>query len=354
MSYLFNEIRINGLVLKNRFIMSAAIGLREAETFAALAKENVGLIISGGLETNEIAGFEKIIRTVHDNHGKIALQLVTSIGGRFGFDADPIAVSVLQKDNPFFNPLVSYCPHHEATEKEIETIINSYAESASIAKMIGADAVEIHSAHQSFLSQFLSPLTNTRTDRWGGSIENRTRIHREILSAIRAKVGDSFPLFIKVGVEDALPNGLKFIEGLEIASRLAAIGYDALEISLGLQDFQKLFATGDWSGTPMQSKKSSFYYRNWTKEIKRQVSVPVIMVGGIRSFKTLEEMLNNHEADLFGLCRPLIREPNLISRWEKNDLRPPKCLSCNQCLTEIYMKGNSLECFFETKLEPKS
>ena len=351
MSNLFNEVRINKLVLKNRFIMSAAIGLREAEMFATLAKENVGLIISGGLETNEIANFEKIVRAVHANHGKIALQLVTSIGGRFGFDADPIAISVLHKDNPFFNPLVSYCSHHEATEKEIETIIDSYAESASIAKRIGADAVEIHSAHQSFLSQFLSPITNTRTDRWGGCIENRTRIHQEILSAIRVKVGDSFPILIKVGVEDALPDGLKFIDGLEIASRLA-VGYDALEISMGLQDFSKLYATGDWSGTSMQRKNNC--YRNWTREIKKQVSVPVIMTGGIRSFESIEEMMNNHEADLFGLCRPLIREPNLISRWKKNDRCPAKCVSCNQCITEIYMKGNSLECFLERKIKPQA
>jgi len=229
--------------------------------------------------------------------------------------------------------------------------IDSYAESASIAKRIGADAVEIHSAHQSFLSQFLSPITNTRTDRWGGCIENRMRIHQEIFAAIRAKVGNSFPVFIKIGVEDALPDGLKFVDGLEIASRLAANGYDALEISMGLQDFSKLYATGDWSGTSMQRKNNC--YRNWTREIKKQVSVPVIMTGGIRSFESIEEMMNNHEADLFGLCRPLIREPNLISRWKKNDHRPAKCVSCNQCISEIYMKGNPLECFLGRKYESK-
>ena len=351
MSKLFEEFQINGLALKNRFVLAAGLRAEEKELYSKVGLGEVGLMISGGLETAEISHFEEIIKQAHKHSGKIALQLVSAIGGRFGFDADPIAVSVLKEAHPFFNSIVHYCPHRAATEQEIEKIIDGYAEAASLAKQIGSDAVEIHSAHQSFLSQFLSPLTNTRTDRWGGSIENRMRIHRAILNAIRAKVGASFPILIKIGVEDAIPNGLKFQEGLEIASRLALFGYDALEVSVGLQDFNKLFATGDWSGTPMQGSQNRCYYRDWTKTIKKRVSIPVIMTGGIRSFEQCEEMIKNNEADLFGICRPLIREPNLVARWKSNDRRPATCGSCNKCLTEIYMKGMPMSCFWDKNYE---
>ena len=356
MSKPFDEFLIKNLLLKNRFVMSAALNLNEANQFAILAKEEVGLIISGGLQLDEIQNFEKIIKDVHAYDGKIALQLVSS-GGQFGFgqDPDPIAVSVLKEDNSFFNPLLQYSPHHEATDAEIEKIIEDYANSAILAKQMGADAVQIHSAHQSFLSQFLSPITNKRRDKWGGSIQNRTRVHQAIYESIRAKVGDELPILIKIGVADCLENGLAFPDGLAIASLLASYGYDALEISQGLQDFQRIFTFNDWSGLPMQVGKKELYFRNWTKEVKKRVSVPIIMMGGIKSYQSVEEMLKNNEADLFSLCRPLIREPNLISRWKRKDFRPAQCVSCNQCLTEIYMKGQPLGCFLEkNKAYPRS
>lgn len=342
---LFEKVAIRGLTMKNRFVSTAAFGPDDIERFTRFAEGDVGLIITGGTNLDEIPHFEKVVESVHAHDGKIAIQLVCS-GGRFGQDPDAIAVSVLEKNSLFFNPLVKYSPHHAATEEEIEKIIASYAESAKAAVAIHADAVQIHSAHQSFLSQFLSPITNKRTDRWGGSIENRTRIHRAIYESIRAKVGKDLPILIKVGVEDAFKEGLRFQEGKEIALRIANYGYDALEISQGLQDFRKIMQF-DWEGTPMRNGKKEGYFSKWCEEIKKEVSLPVIMQGGLRSYEFLEMAVEKHQADLVGLCRPLICEPNLIKRWKNGDLKKANCVSCNRCILEFYMNGQPLKCFAE-------
>ncbi len=357
MHKLFEKLNINTLVLKNRFILSAAYGPKEKiESFKNLAKGGVGLIITGGLELNEIGEFKKVIEEVHKLGGKIALQLVSGIGGRFGFDEnalDTIAVSHLDKNNVFFNPFVKYSRHHDATEEEIERIVDEFVQGAVLAKSIKADAIQIHSAHQSFLLQFLSPITNRRKDRWGGLIENRTRIHKLIYDSIRLKVGDNFPILIKLGVEDGFDEGLKFSEGKKIAELIASYGFDAIEISQGLQNIQKIMELNDWSGTPMRINldniKKEAYFSSWCREIKKLVSVPIIMSGGLKSFEKIAESFQKNEADLFGLCRPLIREPALVKRWESGDLKKASCISCNKCLTEIYLKGNPLECFLDLK-----
>jgi 2,4-dienoyl-CoA reductase-like NADH-dependent reductase (Old Yellow Enzyme family) len=340
MAKFFDSFQLNGLVLRNRSIMASAYNLNvPKEEFATLAREQVGLIFSGGLRKEHIPSFKDRVEACHQNNGKIALQLVSSLGGRFT-DSDPIAVSELEENHPFFNHLVPYSPHHEATEDEIFKIIASYADGAAIAKEIGADAVEIHSAHSSLLAQFLSPITNRRKDRWGGTISSRTRIHKEIAMAIREKVGREFPLIIKVGIKDEIDGGIQEDEGIEIAALISSFGYDAIEISCGLQDFRKTLSN-DWSKTAIKSRMPEPYYREATRKIKKRVAIPVIVSGGVRSYKAVEEILQNDEADLIAMCRPFIREHTLLSRWKGGDTTSSKCISCNGCL-----KNPAFRCVF--------
>lgn len=159
-------------------------------------------------------------------------------------------------------------------------------------------------------------------------------------------MGKDFPVLIKLGVEDALKGGLKFEEGKEIALLISQYGYDAIEISQGLQDFRS------WEGTPMHlinSIKDEAYFRNWSLEIKKMIKLPIILTGGLRSFELIQSIIENEEADFIGLCRPLIREPGLISRWKNNDRRKAICISCNKCITELLMKDLPLECFLDKK-----
>ena len=140
----------------------------------------------------------------------------------------------------------------------------------------------------------LSPYANRRDDDWGGSLENRLRIHHEAYRAMRRKVGDSYPLLIKLGVEDGFPGGLEFGEGLEAAQMVAAQGWDALEISQGLRG--KWYDGTEWR-TGINSVDKEGFFRSWAKEIKAKVDVPVIMVGGLRSPGFMEEVLQRGEAD---------------------------------------------------------
>ena len=159
---LFVSFKIKNLELKNRFVMSAAADNldnnpeAQKKRFAELAEGEVGLIISGGTRPNKIEQLDKIAEVVHNKGGKFAIQIVITSGPGVSPWSDPnkdeIAVSVLDKNNVFFNSLVKYGKHHAATDRELEEIINNYAKAAVKAKNAGADAIQIHAAHQNFLS----------------------------------------------------------------------------------------------------------------------------------------------------------------------------------------------------------
>ncbi len=219
-------------------------------------------------------------------------------------------------------------------------MVRAFGDGAKRAREAGFDAVQIHAAHAYLLSQFLSPYTNRRQDEWGGRLENRLRIHREIYRDIRQKVGEDYPVLIKIGVQDGFSGGLEFSEGKLAAKYLAESGFDALEISQGLR------GTGS-ENTEFRTKINVLdreaYYRNWCREIKNQVDVPVMMVGGLRTFELMEEIIQKKEADFISLSRPLIREPGIINDWKRGDRHRAKCISCNECF-ESLLKGKTLEC----------
>lgn len=342
---LFQSWKINGLELKNRAVLSAAVDnldnnlSAKITRFETLAQGGVGMIIASCPKMENIAIIRDVVAAVHNNGSKIAIQLATHRGVLL----DGIGVSQLNRNNIFFaNPFFQYKPHRELTSDEIATIVAEFSSVAKIVQDLGADAVQIHAAHHSLLSQFLSPITNLRRDEWGGVLLNRLRLHIEIAKAIRAAT-KNFPILIKLGLKDELPNGLQLAEGLE-AGEILADYYDALEISQGLQDFN------DWEKTPMRTHvrtiKDEAYYRSWSSALIHRIAKPVILTGGIRSYNLVNEILSKHDADAIGLCRPLIREPGLIKRWQTGDLRKATCISCNLC-AEAMIKGAALECYLD-------
>ena len=203
---------------------------------------------------------------------------------------------------------------------------------------------QLHGAHDSLLSQFLSPYTNRRADRWGGTEENRCRLHRELYRASRERVGEDYPVMIKLGAEDGFEGGLAFAEGKEAARQLAELGFDSIEVSLGLQS--KLFE-GTVLRTGIDSIKKEAYYRDWSREIKKTVDIPLMLVGGLRTFELIEEIIKNGEADLASLCRPLVREPRLINDWQDGDRHRATCVSCNLCVQALG-EGKPLACKLDT------
>jgi 2,4-dienoyl-CoA reductase-like NADH-dependent reductase (Old Yellow Enzyme family) len=226
------------------------------------------------------------------------------------------------------------------TEDEIWEIVRAFGDAARRAREAEFDAVQIHGAHGYLLSQFLSPHTNRRSDDWGGVLDHRLRFHREVYRDIRAKVGEDFPVLIKIGVRDGFPGGLELMEGEWAAQHLAQWGFDALEISLGLRG--ELYEGTEFR-THINSLDREGYFRDWCKRIKRQVSVPVIMIGGLRTYELMEEVIQKGEADFISLCRPFIREPGIINDWKRGHDHKTACVSCNKCL-EAVRKGEALHC----------
>jgi 2,4-dienoyl-CoA reductase-like NADH-dependent reductase (Old Yellow Enzyme family) len=354
------------MVLANRFVRSATSDHftdgagypsdRKVALYSELAEGGVGLIISGitsvhasgqssitqaSLAGDEyISAFKKLTEAVHARGGKVAVQLWhagrDAGKSRRTINEDAFGPSVVEND-PYFNG-----KYRSMTEEEIWGVIRAFGAAARRAREAGFDAVQVHGAHAYLLSQFLSPFTNRRNDQWGEELENRLRIHLEIYKDIRRKVGDDYPVLIKIGVKDGFAGGLHFREGLKAAQRIAEGGYDALEVSQGMRgkNYEETeFRTG------IELIQDEAYFRNWCREIKKQVHVPVMMVGGLRSFELMEEIVKNAEADFVSLCRPLIREPGLIQEWKNGRHHRAACISCNKCLESLREK-NLLQCVF--------
>ena len=352
---MFQPITINNVVLKNRFVFAAADDnlnkdvYRRVQRYAALAAGGVGLIVSGATTFADSEGWRKVIDAVHHNGGKIFCQLVpTKIFDRM--------VSRLPADNEYFSPLMyPYREHQAFSEEEIFGFIEQYVERAALARQLGADGVEIHAAHHSIPATFLSPYTNQRSDSWGGSLENRLRFHKEVYKAVRAKVGADFPLIIKLGVEDAIAKGLRFEEGRQAAAILAEHGFDAVEVSQGLMIVDTNMTL---RGMPMRTgiikPEQEAYFRDWSREIKKEISKPVILTGGMFSYETVKKLIDEGYADMVSMCRALIRESGLVERWQQGDIRRATCVACNKCTFELLSKGLPLECYLDLLIRKKA
>jgi len=364
MSILFEPVALKTMALRNRFVRSATydgcaennghVSEKQLRMYEELARGGVGLIITGittahpsgqispvqnSLSSDDcIPGFRKLAEVVHHEGAKIAVQLFHAgreTGKVFKPQRKQALAPSMVGDDPYFE-----APHRAMTEEEIREIIRSFGDASRRAREAGLDAVQIHAAHAYLLSQFLSPLTNRRADSWGGRLENRLRLHHEIYRDIRAKAGEDYPVLVKIGVQDGFPGGLEFHEGKRAAQYLAEWGCDALEISSGLRG--RGYENAEFR-TGIKQLGREAYFRQWCREIRRSVNVPVMMVGGLRTFDLMEQVVQNHEADFVSLCRPLIREPGIINDWKNKDRHRATCISCNKCF-EALLKGEELHC----------
>jgi 2,4-dienoyl-CoA reductase-like NADH-dependent reductase (Old Yellow Enzyme family) len=221
---------------------------------------------------------------------------------------------------------------------DIPEMVTAFTDAAVRAKKAGFDGVQIHCAHGYLLSQFLTPAFNKRQDQYGGSIENRTRIHVEIIRAVREAVGPDYPIIIKLNSQDFMENGLTLEDSLEAARIMTEAGIDAIELSGGL-----LAGKITPSRTGIKVEADEAYLQTDARAFKEVVDIPLILVGGMRSFATAERMVESGTADYISMSRPLIREPELINRWKSGDMRRAFCLSDNQCFRTT-VSGNGVSC----------
>jgi 2,4-dienoyl-CoA reductase-like NADH-dependent reductase (Old Yellow Enzyme family) len=227
------------------------------------------------------------------------------------------------------------------TIEEIDEIIESFSEAIRRTREAEFDGVQLHAAHGWLLSSFLSPHTNHRTDRYGGSTEKRTRIMKEIHDRALRKAGGDFPIMVKMNTDDCFPGGIDQDEAVRIAEELARAGYSAIEASGGT--WEALTRSEEELGWKpvlipearigIKTRGQEAYFWETARKMKKKIDIPIILVGGIKSIDKIEEILEEGSVDFCAMARPLIRQPDLPNRWLKGTgSDTAECKSCNSCL----------------------
>ena len=356
--------KMGALEIKNRLVRSAtdeglatpdgAPTQRLIDIDTALARGGVGLIIAGtahislegkwgdngiGMDRDDlIQPLSQLCRATREAGGIIAAQLLhcgatvnpATLAGRGGLIGPSAMV----------DPLYGL-PVKALSQEHILRIVEDYATAASRAKAAGFHAVQIHGAHGYLINQFLSPARNFRKDKYGGSVENRSRLLCQIYEAVRGAVGGTFPVFIKMSAYDGFSGGVTPDEAARTAAIMDAMGIDAIEVSAGTPEGLK---KGGWDHIlPAPFEEGSML--KYALLIKEKVNCPVISVEGWRSPGAIENALE--KIDAISMSRPFIREPHLANRWFSGDLSPALCVSCNKCL-ELQM-DTGMACVFHGK-----
>ena len=326
MKHLTDQTMLGSIAMKNRFVR-AAVGdstkgghLTESnfELYRKLAEGGAALLISGfsvvdAQEQSDhtfsmaddalIPEYQRLTQTVHESGSKIAAQLVYLSG--FVPVPRPLAPSAGKNK---YTGIETF----EMTEDEIRQMVRLFADAARRAQEMGFDGVELHAAHGFLHHQFFSPLWNHRTDRYGRTVENRSRFLIETYEAVRKAVGREFPIMMKLSLDDVPAE-----DWLYLARQLDDRGIDALETS------------GNWMA---HTPKERTYYHDAAATLARELRCAVIQTGGNREFATLEEQLNASDIAYFAFARPFMSEPDFVNKYLRGEIQKPRCLSCNFCI----------------------
>jgi len=347
-SALFQPGNIGTLRLENRLIMPAMgnnladeegkVTERLIDHYRARAGGGVGLVtIHFTSVTAEdttphhlalyddkfIPGMRRLIETIHGEGAKACVQLMD-------WGLVLVLVGSIPKGMSLNVPSITSWmpgdkPYKELDEKDIDRYVEDFSEAARRVKEAGADAVEFHACHGCLLSTFLSPVTNRRTDQYGGSVENRTRFVRRVVERTKEKAGREFPVLVRINGSDDVEGGVTPDEVLRQAAILEGAGADAISLSAGHEFWSPLtmpcYAYPEGLQVPIAEK------------VKKAVKVPVITVGKIGP-ELAEQIIKDGKADFVALGRPLLADPDLpnkLRQGRSEDVR--SCLYCNNCLT---------------------
>jgi 2,4-dienoyl-CoA reductase-like NADH-dependent reductase (Old Yellow Enzyme family) len=256
---------------------------------------------------------------VHEHESKIVVQL--------GFGGAYLSKSRIRR----------------MSTQDFQGLAEAYGQAAVRARKAEFDGVQIFAAHGFFLSQLLCPRYNDRTDDYGGNIANRARGILEVLDAIRNAAGRDYPVLVKLNCRDFVENGLTLEDSVQVASMLEKAGIDAIELSGGLLNNPNIMRSN------IDSDDSKAYFQSEARVFREKIHVPLILVGGIRSYETAKQLVDEGLAEYISMSRPFIREPELIKRWRAGDRREAACISCDNCFEPI-KKGEGVSCM---PLEPE-
>ncbi|MDX6007336.1 oxidoreductase [Cupriavidus necator] len=350
--HMFSPLDLGFTKLKNRVLMgSMHTGLEETENgierlatfYAERARGGVGMIITGGFSPNDEGGIgsklstpeeaaehRKITQVVHETDPEVKICLQILHMGPLAKDESCVAPSPVKPRIGRFTP-------QELSEEGIEKQISDYANCAAMAKLAGYDGVEIIGSAGYLISTFLVQRTNQRTDRWGGSWENRMRFPVEVVRRVREAVGKEFILAFRVPAMDMLEDGLAWEEVVSLAQALEAEGVNVISSHFC------------WHESPVPTIATMVpraAFTQVTGRLRKLLKVPVITSNRINMPQVVEEVLARGDADIVSMARPMLADPELVLKAEQGrEDEINTCIACNQaCLDHVTGGGKQVSC----------
>ncbi|GHD32995.1 NADPH-dependent 2,4-dienoyl-CoA reductase [Streptomyces galbus] len=350
--HLLSPLDLGFTTLPNRVLMgSMHVGLEEAERgfermaafYAERARGGVGLIVTGGIAPNdegrpyeggarltteaEAEQHRVVTAAVHREGGRIALQILHF--GRYAYHRDLVAPSPLQA------PISPFVPR-ELGDADIERTIDDYARTARLARQAGYDGVEIMGSEGYLINEFTARQTNHRTDRWGGSHENRTRFPLEIVRRVREAVGEDFIVVYRLSMLDLVPGGSTLEEVVDLAKAVEAAGATIINTGIGWHEARiPTIATSVPRGA----------YTWVTRRLMGEVSVPLVTTNRINTPEVAEQLLADGVADMVSMARPMLADPAFVAKAAAG--RPEAintCIGCNQACLDHTFSGQITSC----------
>ncbi|KGK91074.1 NADH oxidase [Desulfosporosinus sp. HMP52] len=323
MAHLLDTLQAGSLTLHNRLIMPPMATAKSEEDggvskavldyyqekskggcFSLIIVEHSFVSPKGKASKNQLSvsndhlveGLRSLAQVIHSNGSKAVMQInhAGSATSQEVIGEIPVAPS------PVPHPWNGNTPK-ELSKQEITDIVQAFQDAARRVKEAGFDGVEIHSAHGYLLNQFFSPLSNQRTDEYGGTIHNRLRLHLQVIAAVKAVVGNDFPLLLRLGSCDYKEGGITIEDSQIAAKEFEKAGITILDIS------------GSFLGYKSPGSSEQGYFSPLTEAIKKVVSIPVILTGGITEPQAAEKLLGAEKADLIGVGRAVLQD----SQWAK-------------------------------------
>lgn len=358
MSILFEPYKIRSLEIRNRFIRSATTSYWSDEEgmirpeivnlYHKLAEGGVGLIIKGHLYVSDLGkahtGMGGISKDKHTSKLKKLTSIVHKNGGKIVAQLNHAGIhSILDRAGPSEH-IGDGWKARSLSSNEIINIVKAFGDAAYRAMTSGFDGVQIHGAHGYLISQFLSRITNRRTDEWGGSLKYRMKILLEVYDEMRSKVGDKVPIMLKMNCDDFSPNGFTIRDSVKVAETIRKRGVACLEVSGGGVGRQRNLMERARSKDPDLYEASFSGYAMKIKEVMK--STPLALVKGLRSIKCMENVIDKGVADLVSLSRPFIKEPDLVKKLESGQ-PTAKCLSCDTCSSSDIFGKMMLRCHLD-------
>ncbi|GES34143.1 NADPH-dependent 2,4-dienoyl-CoA reductase [Streptomyces angustmyceticus] len=350
--HLMSPLDLGFTTLPNRVLMgSMHVGLEEAENgfarmaafYAARARGGVGLMVTGGIAPNEAgrpydggakltteeeaAQHRAVTDAVHAAGGRIAMQILHF--GRYAYHADLVAPSAIQA------PISPFVPN-ELTDDEVEQTVEDYVRAAELAKSAGYDGVEIMGSEGYLINEFIAGATNRRTDRWGGSYENRVRFPLEIVRRTRERVGTDFILIYRLSMLDLVPGGSTLEEVVALAKEIEAAGATIINTGIGWHEAR--------IPTIVTSVPRGAY--TWvTKRLMGSVTIPLVTSNRINTPEVAEELLADGRADMVSLARPFLADPDFVNKAQDGRAEEINtCIGCNQACLDHTFSGKITSC----------